>query len=95
MVTDAQSLAVAAGDDDTPMNEWPLSQCVASALSRYFDDLDGETANGLYAMVMDEVERPMLEAVMTYSEHNQTRASKVLGINRGTLRKKLAQYGID
>jgi Fis family transcriptional regulator, factor for inversion stimulation protein len=45
-------------------------------------------------MVMAEVEAPMLEIVLKYTRHNQTRASQVLGLNRGTLRKKLKQYGL-
>jgi Fis family transcriptional regulator len=36
----------------------------------------------------------MLEAVMRYCRDNQTKASKVLGLNRGTLRKKLKEYGL-
>lgn len=73
----------------------PLRACVALAITRYFQDLDGAAAEGLYAMVLAEVEPPLLEAVMRQTQGNQTRAAELLGINRGTLRKKLKQYGLD
>ena len=50
---------------------------------------------GLYRLVMAEVERPLLEVALKHADGNQTRAAKVLGINRATLRKKLRQYGIE
>jgi Fis family transcriptional regulator len=31
---------------------------------------------------------------MAYTRHNQTKASIMLGLNRGTLRKKLKQYNL-
>jgi Fis family transcriptional regulator len=46
-------------------------------------------------MVLEQVEEPLLEAVMRYSAGNQSRAAEILGINRGTLRKKLKSYGLD
>lgn len=72
----------------------PLHRCVESALDAYFDALDGETANGLFDLVMAEVERPMLRCVMRYVAGNQSRAAEVLGLSRGTLRKKLIQHGL-
>lgn len=43
---------------------------------------------------MREVELPLFQAVMDYSDGNQSRAATILGINRGTLRKKLREYGL-
>lgn len=82
-------------NDASDMASWPLSRCVEEALDRYFEDLDGTSADSIHAMVMEQVERPMYKIVMERVGHNQTRAAKVLGINRGTLRKKLAHYGLD
>jgi Fis family transcriptional regulator len=48
----------------------------------------------VYDMVLQEVEAPLLEAVLRYTRNNQTLASTVLGLNRGTLRKKLKRYGL-
>ena len=49
----------------------------------------------MYELVLSEIEAPMLEEVMTYTRGNQTRAANLLGINRGTLRKKLKKYGMN
>lgn len=72
----------------------PLREAVETAMRRYFEHLDGSQATDLYAMVMAEVEAPLLASVMEHTDGNQTRAADVLGLNRGTLRKKLKQYGI-
>ena len=45
-------------------------------------------------MVLAEVEAPLLETVMEFTRGNQTKASTLLGLNRGTLRKKLKKYGL-
>jgi Fis family transcriptional regulator len=72
----------------------PLRACVQSALELYFSDLDGHRADGVYDMVIGQVEQAMLESVMQHTRSNQTRAAEVLGINRSTLRKKLKLYGL-
>lgn len=71
-----------------------LRDSVEVAMRNYFAHLEGQDVANVYQMVMSEVEAPMLEAVMRFSRDNQTKASKVLGLNRGTLRKKLKQYGL-
>ena len=73
----------------------PLNGMVRNALQQYFRDLNGHEPNDLYQLLLTEVERPLLETVMHYAGGNQTRAAPALGINRGTLRKKLKQYGLD
>ncbi len=72
-----------------------LNGHVREALERYFADLDGHMPGNLYDLLLGEVERPLLVAVLAHTGGNQTRASEILGINRGTLRKKLQQYGLD
>jgi len=71
-----------------------LRDCVEKAVGNYFQHLDGQDVSDVYEMVLAEVEAPMLEVVMKYTRHNQTKAANVLGLNRGTLRKKLKQYGL-
>ena len=73
----------------------PLNGMVRTALQQYFQDLNGHEPNDLYQLLLTEVERPLLETVMQYAGGNQTRAAQALGLNRGTLRKKLKQYGLD
>ena len=72
-----------------------LADCVRDALESYFEQLDGHRAANLYQLVMQEMERPLLQTVMEHTGGNQTRAAALLGISRSTLRKKLAQYQID
>jgi len=74
--------------------EEPLREQVRGALEHYFRHLDGHDPCGLFALVLQEVEAPLLESVMRHSDGNQSRAAQILGINRGTLRKKLRQYQI-
>jgi Fis family transcriptional regulator, factor for inversion stimulation protein len=70
----------------------PLGSAVQTALACYFSDLDGHPPGDLYGMVISEVERPLFEAVMNHVRGNQSKAAKILGINRSTLRKKLEHY---
>ena len=71
-----------------------LRDYVENAVNNYFQHLDGPDVTNVYDMVLSEVETPLLEVVMKYTRHNQTKAAEVLGLNRGTLRKKLKQYGL-
>jgi Fis family transcriptional regulator len=72
----------------------PLHECVVSALDAYFVAHAGEAIVGLYDQLTAAVEKPLLEVVMREVHGNQTHAAAVLGVNRGTLRKKLKQHGL-
>jgi Fis family transcriptional regulator len=72
----------------------PLCKHTEDALNQYFAALNGDRPNDLYDFVIGEVERPLFEAVMNYTQGNQSQAAGILGINRGTLRKKLRNYSI-
>ena len=76
--------------------ESALATCVTRMVRRYLADL-GDTAcePGLHALLMAEVEAPLLREVMAWHGGNQSRAAAALGINRATLRKKLAAYDIS
>lgn len=69
-----------------------IHDCVRRTLNRYFRDLDGQTPHAVYDMVLRSVERPMLEVVMKQAGGNQSVAAEILGISRGTLRRKLTDY---
>jgi len=69
-----------------------LRDSVSIAVRQYLNELDGQMAADVYDMVLAEVEAPLLKEVMAYTRNNQTKASIMLGLNRGTLRKKLKQY---
>ncbi|HEX4984962.1 MAG TPA: helix-turn-helix domain-containing protein [Burkholderiales bacterium] len=76
------------------MNENEIARCVRRAMDGYFRDLDGERPCAIYDMVMNSVEKPLLEIVLNRVDGNQTQAAQLLGLNRNTLRKKMKDYGI-
>jgi len=72
-----------------------LSECVSRTVRRYLADIgDTECSEGLHALVLREVEVPLLREVLAFHDGNQSRAAVALGINRATLRKKLAAHGL-
>ena len=76
------------------MNDTEVARVVRRAIEGYFKDLDGERARGVYDMVINCVEKPLLESVLHRVQGNQTHAAQMLGINRNTLRKKMKAHGI-
>lgn len=72
----------------------PLRNHAERALSDYFTSLNGHRPAHLYDLVLREVEEPLFRVVLDYAQGNQSRAAVILGINRGTLRKKLKQLGL-
>ena len=67
----------------------PLSECVRRSIQAYFRNLNGHSVDAFYEVVLTEIEKPLLEVVMSEVKGNLSRASEVLGLNRATLRKKL------
>ena len=85
----------------TDTTQQPLKTYVKRALENYFSHLTTENNLSstppkldLYGLVLSEVEYPLLEIVLQQTRGNQTKAAKLLGISRGTLRKKLKQYDL-
>ena len=72
-----------------------LQDQVKKSIETYFMDLNGELPCNVYQLVLAEIEKPLLEVVMDYAENNQSQASRILGINRNTLRKKLEAYHLS
>ena len=56
--------------------------------------LEGQPVTNVYEMVLSEVEAPLLQVVMRVCNGNQCRAAGMMGLSRGTLRKKLQQHGM-
>lgn len=90
----AEALTVSTLNAQSQVTNKPLRDSVKQALRNYLSQLNGQDVNDLYELVLSEVEHPMLDMVMQYTRGNQTRAANMLGINRGTLRKKLKKYGM-
>jgi Fis family transcriptional regulator len=72
-----------------------LYNAVKHSIRRYLYELDGTEPNEMYAMVLRQIELPLLEAVLEHTRGNQSKAAEFLGLNRGTLRKKLRTYDLD
>ena len=71
-----------------------LKESTETALKEYFKTLNGNAPNDLYNLVINEVELPLIEAVMVFTNKNQSQAANILGINRSTLRKKLKLFDL-
>lgn len=71
-----------------------LAECVRGAVKRYLDDRGEHCPMDLYRFVINEVERPLLEETLRFVDGNQSRCAEVLGVSRGTLRKKLKDFGL-
>jgi len=69
-----------------------IGRSVEHSLDEYFRRLDGEPPHGIYDMVIAHVERALLSSMLERSNGNQTQAADMLGLNRNTLRAKLAKY---
>ncbi len=72
--------------------EQGLQDLVYDLVNRFLSDNKGGNITELYDMILQEVEPPLLQAVMERKRGNQLQAAKLLGISRGTIRKKLQRY---
>jgi len=71
-----------------------LSHAVKHSIRRYLYELDGTQPSDLYDLVLRQVEQPLFEVILEHTKGNQSRAAELLGLNRGTLRKKLRSYSL-
>lgn len=76
-------------------NACKLSSAIEESLEDYFKHLDGQPPHAIYDMVLGCVEKPMLEFILNKVGGNQSKAAEILGLNRNTLRKKMAQHGLS
>jgi Fis family transcriptional regulator len=80
-----------ASEADNPI---PLRQNVQLAIRRYLEDMGQSQPDSLYRVLMAEVEPPLIEEVLRYTNGNQSQTAKILGMTRNTLRSKLIRYDI-
>jgi Fis family transcriptional regulator len=69
-----------------------IDESVRNSLKSYLRDLGASEPDGMYNMVVNVVEKPLLEIVMQHADNNQSKAAQWLGLNRNTLRKKLLEH---
>ena len=83
-----------APDNHAYGSQAPLRAHVEHVVRAYFAALGDDMPTDLYALILQEVEAPLLQVVLEQTRGNQTKCAQVLGLNRGTLRKKLKTYGL-
>jgi Fis family transcriptional regulator, factor for inversion stimulation protein len=76
-------------------NQQPLRESVEASIERYLTHLGDQNVNNLYDMVLAEVEEPLLRALLKHTRGNQSKTARMLGLSRGTLRKKLKMYDLS
>ncbi|MEE4294508.1 MAG: helix-turn-helix domain-containing protein [Xanthomonadales bacterium] len=89
MSTAKTPAAVAATDRATPLRKY-----VQRAIQRYLVDMGGSQPDNLYRTLMSQVEPPLIEEVLKHTGGNQSRAARILGMTRNTLRSKIKHYDI-
>lgn len=72
-----------------------LEEIIHHKLDDYFERTKGVDIDNLYSLVIERVERPLIELTLRKTNGNQIRAAQILGINRNTLRKKIADLHIN
>jgi two-component system, NtrC family, nitrogen regulation response regulator GlnG len=103
LVVRVKGTRIEAGDVDeilptvasrVPLEDLAFEEMVKAKLAGLLDRIDGYPINDLYDKVVARVERPLFDLVLAHTGGNQLKAAELLGLNRNTLRKKLADLGI-
>lgn len=72
----------------------PLREHVQRTIKRYLSDMGSTEPEHVYRKLLAEIEPPLIEEVLAYTRGNQSRAARILGMTRNTLRSKLRRYEI-
>ena len=78
-----------------PLEDLAFEEMVKSKLAGLLARVDGYPVHDLYEKVLARVERPLFDLVLAHTGGNQLKAAEILGLNRNTLRKKLADLGLQ
>ena len=93
-VEDIHAIEGAQTNMDDQQGITQLYHAVKHSIRRYLYELDGTQPHDMYDLVLRQVEQPLLEAILEHTKGNQSKAAEFLGLNRGTLRKKLRIYNL-
>jgi two-component system nitrogen regulation response regulator GlnG len=77
------------------VDQLSLEEIIRHKLVDYFRRMEGVDVDNLYSLVIERVERPLIELTLKKTRGNQIRAAQILGINRNTLRKKITDLRIE
>ncbi len=78
------------------VQEEGLGNAVEKYLRRFYASAGAvDSATNVYAEVVEEVERRLIAVTIEAAGGNRVRASRMLGVNRNTLLRKMRHYGLD
>jgi Fis family transcriptional regulator len=72
----------------------PLREEVRKTIRQFLTDMGNTEPEHVYRKLLSEVEPPLIEEVLNYTRGNQSRAARILGMTRNTLRTRIRRYGI-
>jgi DNA-binding protein Fis len=75
------------------LDKHSLEAIVELKISRFLDQIGTYYPEDLHSLIMKKVEKPLVNQILRRTGGNQVHASRILGINRNTLRKKMKMYG--
>jgi DNA-binding NtrC family response regulator len=74
---------------------YSMQDFLEDKLSKFLHQLSKLENGNLYESIISEVEKALINIIMKETKGNQLKASKLLGINRNTLRTKISEYKIN
>lgn len=72
-----------------------LSKTIKNETLTYISKMNGQGVSNLHSLFITEVEKSLISAVLSHLGGNVTKTASYLGINRGTLIKRIKDYGIS
>ena len=76
-------------------NSGSLGVHVREVMQKYFSDMDGHQPAEVYELILSQIEIPLFQTVLDYTDGNVSRAAEILGLNRGTFRNRLRKYDMQ
>jgi len=73
----------------------PLRDAVRKTIRQYLLDMGTTEPEHVHRKLLAEIEPPLIEEVLLYTRGNQSRAARMLGMTRNTLRGRMRRYGIE
>tara|TARA_B100000519_G_C14157438_1_gene397626 strand:- start:206 stop:478 length:273 start_codon:yes stop_codon:yes gene_type:complete len=76
-------------------NNTSLQEILTHHINQYLADMKDQNITDMYDMVIEQIEQPLFQAFIEHCKYNQSKAAKILGISRGTLRNTLKKHFDD
>ena len=81
-------------EERVPLEQLSFEEMVRAKIRALLQRMEGYPIDDLYDKVISRVERPLIELVLEHTGDNQLKAAEILGLNRNTLRKKIADRNV-